>query len=80
MLRKILMVLALVTSANLAVGVSYAAICRGSGGARACGQTCASTSSGNCGCTGSCTKAEMDWVAGAGSGDDEDPPLEEVVN
>ena len=80
MLRKILIVLALVSSAgNLAVGVTYAAICRGSGGARACGETCASTSSGNCGCTGSCTKAEMDWVAGAGSGGDEEV-LEEPAN
>lgn len=67
MRRKILILLALVLSAaNLAAGVTYAATCRGSGGARACGEICTSTTSGNCACSGSCTKEERDWVAGGG--------------
>jgi hypothetical protein len=78
MRRKILIVLALVFSAgNLAVGVTYAAICKSTSGARACGTTCASTSGGNCGCEGTCTKEEMDWVASGKSGDDDE--LEETV-
>ena len=67
MRRKIFIVLALVLSAgNLALGVTYAATCRSSSGARACGEICSSTPSGHCACTGSCTKEERDWVAGAG--------------
>ena len=71
MRRKILIVLALLLSAgNLAVGVTYAATCRSSSGARACGEICSSQPNGNCSCTGSCTKEERDWVAGGG-GDEE---------
>jgi hypothetical protein len=67
MRRKIFIVLALVLSAgNLAVGVTYAATCRSSSGARACGEICSSTTTGNCACSGSCTKEERDWVAGGG--------------
>ena len=33
---------------------------------RLCGKTCGKASDGNCVCEGSCTKAEMDWVAGGG--------------
>ncbi len=67
MLRKILLVLALVvTAGNLAAGVTYAALCRGSGGARACGEICSSTTTGNCACSGACTAEERAWVAGAG--------------
>ncbi len=68
MLRKILLVSALVfTAGNLAVGVTYAALCRGAGGARACGEICTSTTSGNCACSGSCTADERNWVGGAGT-------------
>lgn len=67
MRRKIFIVLALVLSAgNLALGVTYAATCQSSSGARACGEICTSTTTGNCACSGSCTKEERDWVAGAG--------------
>ena len=55
-----------VTAANLAIGVSYAATCQSSKGARACGTTCVATPTGACECTGSCTKEERDWVAGGG--------------
>lgn len=65
MRRKVLIVLALVLSAgNLVTGLTYAATCRSSSGARACGEICTSTTAGNCACTGSCTKEERDWVAG----------------
>lgn len=67
MRRKIFIVLALVVSAgNLAAGVTYAAVCRSSSGARACGEICTSTTTGNCACSGSCTAEERAWVAGAG--------------
>ncbi len=67
MRRKIVIVLVLAFSlGNVAVGMTYAAICRGSSGARACGEICTSGSSGNCACSGSCTKEERDWVAGGG--------------
>jgi hypothetical protein len=69
MRRKIFIVLALVLSVgNLAVGLTYAATCRSSSGARACGEICTSTTTGNCACSGSCTKEERDWVAGGGGG------------
>ena len=69
MRRKIFIVLALVLSAgNLAVGVTYAATCRSSSGARACGEICSSLPNGNCACSGSCSKEERDWVAGGGGG------------
>ena len=68
MRRKVLTVLALVVSAgNLAAGVTYAAVCRSSNGARACGEICTSTTTGNCACSGSCTAEERTWVSGAGS-------------
>lgn len=67
MRRKIFVVLALMLSAcNLVVGVTYAAVCRSSSGARACGEICTSTSTGNCACSGSCTAEERAWVGGAG--------------
>lgn len=67
MRRKVFIVLALLLSAaNLAVGVTYAAICRSSSGARACGELCSSLPNGNCACSGSCTKEERDWVAAGG--------------
>jgi hypothetical protein len=67
MRRKIFIVLALLASAgNLAVGVTYAATCRSSSGARACGEVCSSLANGNCACTGSCTKEEREWLTGGG--------------
>ena len=67
MRRKIFIVFVLVLSTgNLAVGLTYAAICRGSSGARACGEICTSTTTGNCACSGSCTAEERAWVTGAG--------------
>ena len=66
MRRKILLVFALLlTASHLAAGVTYAALCRGAGGARACGEICSSTTSGNCACSGPCTAEERDWVTGA---------------
>ena len=55
-----------ITAANLALGVSYAAVCQSSKGARACGTTCVATAAGGCECTGQCTKEERDWVGGGG--------------
>lgn len=66
-MKKIILSLALlITGSNLALGVVYAATCTGSGGSRLCGKTCGKASDGSCVCEGSCTKAEMDWVAGGG--------------
>lgn len=67
MMKKVILVLLLVFSAaNLTISVTYAAICKGKGGARACGTQCVTISDGQCGCTGSCTKEELDWVGNAG--------------
>jgi hypothetical protein len=67
-MRKALITIALfVTATNLTIGVSYAATCQSSKGARACGTTCVATASGACECTGQCTKEERDWVGGGGS-------------
>lgn len=60
----------LLTAANLAIGITYAATCE-QGGARLCGSTCSKNSSGNCICEGKCTAAEMDWVAGKSGGEEE---------
>lgn len=65
MARKILLaVVLIVTACNLTVGIAYSAVCISSGGARACGQSCTTLSDGSCGCRGTCTKEERDWVAG----------------
>lgn len=53
----------LLTAANLA-GVAYASVCETSGGSRVCGTRCTSGSEGRCACEGTCTAAELDWVAG----------------
>jgi hypothetical protein len=67
MRRKIFVILALVLSVgNVAVGLTYAATCRSSSGARACGEICSSLPNGNCACSGSCTKEERAWVAAGG--------------
>lgn len=66
MIKKILLALFLAFSAaNLTISITYAALCQGKGGARACGEKCTTISDGQCGCSGSCTKEEYDWVAGA---------------
>ena len=63
--RKVLLAVALiVTACNLTVGIVYAAVCQSPSGARACGQSCATLSDGSCGCQGSCTKEEREWVTG----------------
>jgi len=64
-MKRILLSAALMlTAANLAIGISYAATCEGKSGGRACGSICQRLSNGECGCEGSCTAAEMKWVAG----------------
>ena len=65
MARKIVLaVVLLVTACNLTIGIAYSAVCQSRSGARACGTSCATLSDGSCGCQGSCTKEETDWVAG----------------
>jgi hypothetical protein len=67
MLKKMLLSLAiLVTAANVAAVAVYAGVCQSSGGARACGSTCATQPGGSCVCEGSCSADELKWVAGAG--------------
>lgn len=66
MTKLVLATALFVTAANLAIGVTYAAICQSSKGARACGTTCVATAAGACECTGQCTKEERDWVGGGG--------------
>ena len=63
MKRIVLSVLLLITAANLAIGITYAAKCEGPSGGRVCGATCSKLPNGECACEGSCTAAEMKWVA-----------------
>jgi hypothetical protein len=64
-MKKFILAFALlVTASNLAVGVAYAAVCKSSGGARSCGAACTPNSDGSCSCSGECSAAERDWVAG----------------
>lgn len=65
--RLLLTIAALITASNLAFAVVYAAQCEGRGGARACGTTCIPAPDGQCGCVGSCTAGEMNWVAAGGT-------------
>lgn len=70
-MRKLLLALALtLTAGNLALG-AYAAVCESVKGARACGTDCTGGADGTCKCTGGCSTAEMNWVAGGGSGGEE---------
>ena len=72
MMKKLFLTLLLMFSAaNLTIS-AYAAMCQGPGGARACGTTCTSAPSGECLCTGTCSKEERDWVGGAKGGGDEE--------
>lgn len=78
-MKKMILGLAiLLTASNLAAGVVYAAVCESSTGARACGTGCSVLASGNCGCTGSCSAAELDWVAG-GSKKEQAAAMEELA-
>lgn len=75
-MKRILLALALlVTIGNLSIGIAYSAICQ-SGGARACGTKCTTSSNGSCTCEGTCTADEIKWVEGAGKGDDDELLLE----
>lgn len=66
-MKKLLLAAAItLTACNLAGVIAYAETCQSGGGARACGDRCVKLSNGECGCGGSCTSAEMNWVAGAG--------------
>lgn len=65
MKTALLMLLLVLTAANVTISITYSAVCQGKGGARACGEQCVTASDGQCGCTGSCTQEEYDWVAGA---------------
>lgn len=76
--RLLIGLAAFVTACNLAVG-AYAMRCEGVGGGRACGTQCVSDSAGNCGCAGTCTNSEMDWVAGAGKPTGPIAELEQVA-
>ena len=68
-MKKLILGLAiLLTASNLAAGVAYAAVCESTKGARACGESCTVLSDGACGCRGSCSSAELDWVAGGSKG------------
>lgn len=66
-MKKMILAIALsVTASNLAVGITYAAVCKSAGGAKSCGESCTPHADGSCTCTGSCTKEERDWVLGTG--------------
>ena len=72
-MKKLMLGLAIaLTACNLTIGIGYAAVCQSAGGSRACGTQCAVIAGGNCGCTGTCTAEERDWVAGAKGGGDEE--------
>lgn len=63
-MKKIILSAALLlTAANLAIGITYAATCQGPSGGRVCGSVCSRLSNGECYCEGTCTAAEMKWVA-----------------
>ena len=66
MTKVVLTIALVVTAANLAIGVTYAAVCQSSKGARACGATCVAASSGACECSGACSAEERKWVTGGG--------------
>jgi hypothetical protein len=77
MKKKLLLSLAIVlTACNLTIGIGYAAVCQSTGGARACGTSCAVMPDGGCLCQGTCTADELAWVAGA-KGDAEERGDEE---
>jgi hypothetical protein len=64
MKRILLCAALLLTTGNLSIGIGYAMKCEGKSGGRACGSLCQTLPNGECSCEGSCTSAEMKWVAG----------------
>jgi hypothetical protein len=78
-MKKIVLLVAMaVTAANLTLGITYAAVCQDSKGARFCGSTCQTAGSGGgCSCSGGCSDSEMNWVGGGKAGAEE---LEEVYD
>lgn len=74
-MKKLLLGLAIaLTACNLTIGIGYAATCKSTTGARACGTTCLAKADGSCACEGTCTAEERDWV---GSKADDEEMLEE---
>jgi hypothetical protein len=64
-MKKIVLAIAIaVSTCNLAIGISYAAVCQDTHGNRFCGGLCATEAGGICGCGGPCSDAEMKWVGG----------------
>ena len=71
-MKKILLSLAIaLTACNLTIGIGYAATCQSTKGSRACGTSCIAKPDGTCGCEGTCTAEERDWVGAAKGGDEE---------
>lgn len=63
-MKKLILVLALLTAGNLTAGAVYASVCESAGGSRACGSSCVVLPNGGCSCQGSCSAAELNWVDG----------------
>jgi len=78
-MKKIVLAIAIAVSmCNLAIGITYAAVCQDTNGNRYCGQNCKTPPSGSgCQCTGTCSDKEYDWVGGGKGGAEE---LEEVYD
>ena len=77
-MKKIVLAVAIaVSTCNLAIGITYAAVCQDTHGNRFCGEMCATEAGGICGCAGGCSDAEMKWVGGNPKGHEE---LEEVYD
>jgi hypothetical protein len=72
MTKLVLTIALFVTAANVAIGVSYAAVCADTNGNRYCGTLCIANADGkSCQCSGTCTSDERDWVAKKGEDDEE---------
>ena len=78
-MKKIVLAIAIAVSmCNLAIGITYAAVCQDSHGDRFCGHDCQTGTDGvGCQCSGACSNGEMNWVAGGKGGAGE---LEEVFD
>jgi nicotinamide mononucleotide (NMN) deamidase PncC len=63
MKRIVLIGALLLTAANLAIGITYAATCQGPSEGRVCGSVCSRLPNRECYCEGTCTAEEMKWVA-----------------
>lgn len=76
-MKKIVLAVAIAVSmCNLAIGITYAAVCQDTHGDRFCGGVCATGEGGLCACTGSCSQSELKWVGGAKGAEE----LEEVYD